>query len=86
MHRIGEDRNERPDIVPAQLGVIVTVRRKYACRKAGSGHLAAPRAFQVRGRFFSNRDTIRVIGKRTTMYSSAPTISGVAFTYCDCKS
>ncbi len=32
MHRIGEDRGERLDIVPAQLRVIVTVRPKYACR------------------------------------------------------
>ena len=32
MVRIGEDRTERLDIVPAQLRVIVTVRPKYACR------------------------------------------------------
>jgi len=32
MHKIGEDRSERLDIVPAQLRVIVTVRPKYACR------------------------------------------------------
>lgn len=32
MHKIGEDRTERLDIVPAQLRVIVTVRPKYACR------------------------------------------------------
>ena len=32
MVRIGEDRTERLDIVPAQLQVIVTVRPKYACR------------------------------------------------------
>lgn len=32
MARIGEDRTERLDIVPAQLRVIVTVRPKYACR------------------------------------------------------
>lgn len=32
MHRIGEDRTERLDIIPAQLRVIVTVRPKYACR------------------------------------------------------
>jgi transposase len=31
MVRIGEDRTERLDIVPAQLRVIVTVRPKYAC-------------------------------------------------------
>ncbi|OWY17142.1 IS66 family transposase, partial [Thioclava sp. JM3] len=32
MHKIGEDRTERLDIVPAQLRVLVTVRPKYACR------------------------------------------------------
>ena len=35
MIRIGEDRTERLDIVPAQLRVIVTVRPKYACRTCG---------------------------------------------------
>ncbi|MYI50520.1 MAG: hypothetical protein F4114_15715 [Rhodospirillaceae bacterium] len=34
MVKIGEDRTERLDIVPAQLRVIVTVRPKYACRGA----------------------------------------------------
>lgn len=37
MHRIGEDRTERLDIVPAQLRVIVTVRPKYACRACNDG-------------------------------------------------
>ena len=37
MERIGEDRTERLDIVPAQLQVIVTVRPKYACRKCQEG-------------------------------------------------
>jgi len=37
MHRIGEDRNERVDIVPAQLRVIVTIRPKYACRTCTDG-------------------------------------------------
>ncbi len=37
MHRIGEDRSERLDIVPAQLRVIVTVRPKYACRTCTDG-------------------------------------------------
>jgi len=32
MARIGEDRSERLDIIPAQFQVIVTVRPKYACR------------------------------------------------------
>ena len=37
MARIGEDRTERLDIVPAQLRVVVTVRPKYACRACGQG-------------------------------------------------
>ena len=42
MHRIGEDRCERLDIVPAQLRVIVTVRPKYACRACAEGITQAP--------------------------------------------
>lgn len=42
MHRIGEDRNERIDIVPAQLRVILTVRPKYACRTCTDGVTQAP--------------------------------------------
>lgn len=42
MHRIGEDRSERLDIVPAQLRVIVTVRPKYACRACTDGITQAP--------------------------------------------
>lgn len=41
MHRIGEDRSERLDIVPAQLRVIVTVRPKYACRACTDGVVQA---------------------------------------------
>jgi transposase len=37
MHRIGEDRTERLDIVPAQIRVLVTVRPKYACRSCTDG-------------------------------------------------
>ncbi len=37
MVKIGEDRSERLDIVPAQLRVIVTVRPKYACRTCEQG-------------------------------------------------
>jgi transposase len=37
MERIGEDRTERLDIVPAQLRVIVTVRPKYACPACKGG-------------------------------------------------
>jgi transposase len=42
MHKIGEDRTERLDIVPAQLRVIVTVRPKYACRTCTDGVTQAP--------------------------------------------
>jgi transposase len=42
MHRIGEDRTERLDIVPAQLRVIVTIRPKYACRSCTDGVTQAP--------------------------------------------
>ena len=42
MHRIGEDRTERLDIVPAQLRVIVTTRPKYACRTCTDGVSQAP--------------------------------------------
>ena len=42
MHKIGEDRTERLDIVPAQLRVIVTVRPRYACRACSDGVTQAP--------------------------------------------
>jgi len=42
MHRIGEDRSERLDIIPAQCRVIVTVRPKYACRVCTDGVTQAP--------------------------------------------
>ncbi len=42
MHRIGEERSERLDIIPAQLRVIVTVRPKYACRACTDGITQAP--------------------------------------------
>ncbi len=41
MIRIGVDRTERLDIVPAQLRVIVTVRPKYACRTCEQGVIQA---------------------------------------------
>ncbi len=50
MIRIGEDRTERLDIVPAQLRVIVTVRPKYACRSCEQGVLqAAAPAHLIKG-------------------------------------
>lgn len=42
MVRIGEDRSERLDIVPAQFRVIVTIRPKYACRTCATGVAQAP--------------------------------------------
>jgi|SaaInlStandDraft_1057018.scaffolds.fasta_scaffold27036_2 transposase len=42
MVRIGEDRTERLDIVPAQFRVIVTIRPKYACPQKQSGVVQAP--------------------------------------------
>lgn len=42
MHKIGEDRTDRLDIVPAQCRVIVTVRPKYACRTCTDGITQAP--------------------------------------------
>ena len=42
MHKIGEDRTERLDIIPAQLQVIVTIRPKYACRSCTDGVIQAP--------------------------------------------
>ncbi|WP_240608223.1 IS66 family transposase [Pararhodobacter oceanensis] len=42
MHKIGEDRTERLDILPAQLRVLVTVRPKYACRTCTDGVTQAP--------------------------------------------
>ena len=42
MAKIGEDRTERLDIVPAQLRVLVTVRPKYACRACEQGVTQAP--------------------------------------------
>ncbi len=44
MHRIGEDRTERLDIVPAQLRVLVDIRPKYACRTCSDGVTQAPAA------------------------------------------
>ena len=37
MRRIGEDRGERLDVVPAQLRVLVTIRPRYACRRCDEG-------------------------------------------------
>jgi transposase len=42
MDRIGEDRTERLDVIPAQFRVIATIRPKYACRTCGTGVAQAP--------------------------------------------
>ncbi len=42
LHRIGEDRSERLDIIPAQHRGIVTVRPRYACRCCTDGVQQAP--------------------------------------------
>lgn len=41
MVKIGEDRSERLDIIPARFQVIVLVRPKYACRRCDGGVLQA---------------------------------------------
>jgi len=41
LHRIGEDKSERLDIVPAQFRVLVTRRPKYACRTCEDGVVQA---------------------------------------------
>ena len=42
LHRIGEDKSERLDIVPAQFRVLVTHRPKYACRRCEDGVVQMP--------------------------------------------
>jgi transposase len=42
LHRIGEDRSERLDLVPAQFRILVTRRPKYACRACEDGIMQAP--------------------------------------------
>jgi transposase len=42
LHRIGEDRSERLDLVPAQFRILVTRRPRYACRTCEDGVMQAP--------------------------------------------
>ncbi len=42
MARIGEDRSERLDVVPARLRVLVTIRPRYACRRCAGAVAQAP--------------------------------------------
>ena len=50
LHKIGEDRSERLDIIPAQHRVMVTIRPRYACRCCTDGvHQASAPAHVVPG-------------------------------------
>src|SRR5882757_159850 len=42
LHRIGEDKSERLDMVPAQFRILITRRPKYACRSCEDGVMQAP--------------------------------------------
>src|SRR5260370_3565221 len=42
LHRIGEDKSERLDMVPAQFRVLVTRRPKYSCRACEDGVMQPP--------------------------------------------
>jgi transposase len=42
MHRIGEDRSERLDVIPARYRVLVTRRPKYTCRACESTVVQVP--------------------------------------------
>jgi len=42
LHKIGEDRSERLDIIPAQHRVVVTIRPRYGCRACSDGVTQAP--------------------------------------------
>jgi transposase len=42
MHVIGEDTSERLDVIPTQYRVLVTRRRKYACRACANAIVQAP--------------------------------------------
>ena len=41
LHRIGEDRSKRLDMVPAQFRIVVNRRPKYACRSCEDGVVQA---------------------------------------------
>ncbi len=56
MHRIGEDRRDWLDIIPAQLRVIVTARPKYACRTCTDG---VTQAFAPSHLIMGARDVLR---------------------------
>src|SRR5690606_32679290 len=47
MVRIGEDRSERLDYIPARYQVIVTVRTRYACSKGRAGAVQASASAQL---------------------------------------
>jgi transposase len=65
MTRIGEDRTERLDIVPAQFRVIATVRPKYACRRCAGAVAQAPApAFLIEGALPTERMIAHVLVSR----------------------
>ena len=63
MARIGEDMSERPDVIPAQLPVLVTCRPKYACR-------AVRKPWCRRMHPSTRRPADRGVGLRSTSRSS----------------
>lgn len=83
LHRIGEDRSERLDLVPAQFRILVTRRPKYACRVCEDGVMQAPaparlieadcQRKQPSHRFWCQNMpiTCRSIGKRRSMPARA---------------
>jgi transposase len=63
LHRIGEDKSERLDIVPAQFRVRVTRRPKYACRKCEDRVVQAPSSAQSA----RSRSTAKTLCSRVRM-------------------
>ena len=62
MHKIGEDRTERLDIVPAQLRVLVTVRPKYACRACTDGVTQGEPLFAIGSRTMASAPAVLIEG------------------------
>src|ERR1019366_8083182 len=86
LHRIGEGKSERLDIVPAQFRVLVTRRPKYACRRCEDGvvqGLAPARLIEriarlyavekdVRGRSPEERRAVRSLKSRPLIAALEP--------------
>src|ERR1700689_2400789 len=65
LHRIGEDRSERLDIIPAQMRVLVVRRPKYACRACGEVVVQAPApARLIEGRLPTEATVAHVLGSK----------------------